>query len=98
MKEFLLLIREASTYADIPSEEMAEEISKHMSWVENLKHAFKDGNPVAAEGAYIEGLSKGVSLKPYTVNNTKLAKDCPALQTGATIEIREVYKSEENPD
>lgn len=57
MKEYLLLIREDSSYGSLSDEEMQAAITEHVQWVESLieKGCFKDGSHLAAEGRVIKG-------------------------------------------
>lgn len=110
MKEFLLLIRESPDYGKLSVEEMQADIEEHIRWVESLAGHFKDGNPLEAggltlknqvitDGPYVE-TKECVSgyyflLAPSLEEAGELAKGCPDLKRGATLEIREIINTDE---
>lgn len=67
MKEFLMLIRENTNYANLSAQEIQEDIEKHMNWVASLadKGHFKEGNPLEAEGCCIRGKERIVTDGPF---------------------------------
>ncbi|WP_367914088.1 YciI family protein [Leadbetterella sp. DM7] len=110
MKEFLLLIRESAGYGELSVEEMQASISEHIRWIESLDGHFKEGNPLEAsgltlknqvvtDGPYVE-TKECVSGYYFLLANSleeagELAKGCPDLQRGATLEIREIINTDE---
>ncbi|MBB2952279.1 YciI family protein [Sphingobacterium sp. JUb56] len=112
MKEFLLLIRESSTYGNLSVEDMQADIQEHINWVEELvaNRHFLEGNPLEAngvtlkkdmisDGPYIETKECVSGYYKLSVKSleeaTQLAKSCPDLKNGATLEIREIIITDE---
>ena len=113
MKEYLMLIREnLENYGNMSPQEMQDDISKHVQWVEELvkNGNFKGGNPLTPSGKHVKGSDKIVTDGPYIETKegvsgfyflladsleeaTRIAKGCPSLAIGGTVEIREIIQT-----